>query len=118
MVNKEVLYTPHKTIERKEGAAGHAPVGAYPRVSREKLGDVLGVHKSTVSQIFRGRHRPKFEMALKMAELISVTPAELLAELEKWQKKFREKEKRKAGKAGKEAQERWKSGMERKKRRG
>jgi len=113
----EPVYNPHKMIERKEGAAGHDPVGAYPRVSREKLGDVLGVHKSTVSQIFRGRHKPKFEMALKIADLMEVKPQELLAELEKWQKKFKAKEKRAAEKRAMEAGKVRKVGVERLKRR-
>lgn len=56
---------------------GSEPRGAYPEVSRTLLAAATGKHKSTVSNILRGKQRPTLAVALVMAEAMRVPITEL-----------------------------------------
>lgn len=67
---------PLASVSRHDGTPpnrlGNDPVGAYPEVSRTKLAERVGKHKSTISNILRGRTKPTLEIALVMAETMRV----------------------------------------------
>ena len=68
-------------------------------MSRKKLSELSGHHKSTISNIFHGRVKPSLATALLMAEEMRIPIGELEAVLAKRQEKFRERS-RKVVKAG------------------
>jgi len=112
---QEPNYTPSAAVLRNEAGAGYTPTGAYNRASRRKLAEILNVHISTVSQIFRGRHKPQFSMAIRIAKELGVTPEEFLKELSWWQGQFRAKVQAEKGKPlDKKVFQGWKDAVKRK----
>jgi DNA-binding XRE family transcriptional regulator len=76
---------------------GRQASGMYPQVSRTKLAEVTGRDVTTISQIMRGRIRPKFEVALAMARAVGVEPEQFEADWQRQRVKFEREE---AGKYG------------------
>jgi DNA-binding XRE family transcriptional regulator len=68
---------------------GRQASGMYPQVSRTKLARVTGKDITTISQILRGRHKPPFDTALKIAGAVGVSPEELCRDWERQNEKFR-----------------------------
>jgi transcriptional regulator with XRE-family HTH domain len=76
----------------------------YPMVSRTKLAELTGKDITTISQIMRGRNRPKFETAIQIAKVVGVSPESFEQDWQRQRKKFLEKAERlKAERALREA---------------
>lgn len=104
MSKQSTAYTPTKKVARNTNGAGYAARGAYPNVSRDKMAGVLGVHKSSVSNMLLGRTRPSLDIALRMAKEIGVEVEELQKELVKWQVKRKAAQVAKTAKVAKVSQ--------------
>jgi transcriptional regulator with XRE-family HTH domain len=83
------------TVAREETANnvlnGRPATGMYPMVSRAKLADLTGKDISTISQILRGRNRPKLEDAILIAKVVGVAPEGLLRDWQEQRRKFQQK---------------------------
>ena len=72
--------TPSRAIARSTSASsrrGSEATGVYPEVSRQKLAALVGLHKSTITNIFQGRTKPDVALALRMAKEMRVEIEEL-----------------------------------------
>jgi DNA-binding XRE family transcriptional regulator len=82
------------------GQNGRQASGMYPQVSRTKLAEVTGKDITTISQIMRGRNRPKFDTALKIAHVVGVSPEEFCRHWQRQREKFLERQGRERGGGG------------------
>lgn len=84
-----------KSKEKGRVMNGRAATGMYPQVSRTKLSEVTGKDITTISQIMRGRIRPRLEDAIVIAASVGIAIEIFNADWKRQRKLF---EKDQAGK--------------------
>jgi DNA-binding XRE family transcriptional regulator len=91
-------YSPVARDSNHDGSQnGRAASGMYPQVSRTKLAQACGKDVTTISQIMRGRIRPKFEVALAVARAVGVDPEQFEVDWQRQRAKFEREEGEKYG---------------------
>ena len=89
---------PNQAVARSAGAPGNrrgsGATGLYPEVDRQKLARLLGIHKSTVTNILQGRTKPNLKAAMIIAREIRVDLEALDAALSLKRAEWRRERKR------------------------